>query len=78
MSLIPPRQNISYGFFGYEGAMCDSAIRSDNAPMLKECIERGWIDSDTCVLGFRNALQFCEARGFEKCAELLRQNKATA
>ena len=72
MSLLPPFDpTITYGFFGYKGAMCDRAIRADNADMLKECIEQGWIDAKTEVLGFGTALDFCKARGFTKCAELL-------
>ena len=73
MSLLPAKaHNQQYGFFGYEGAMCDRAIRADNRPMLKECIDAGFIDANTEVIGFKNALDFCERRGFKQCAEVLR------
>ena len=74
--MIPPKTNEHYGFFGYEGAMCDRALRSDNAEMLKECIERGWIDADTEVLGAGSVIEFCERRGFAKCGAVLRALKA--
>ena len=74
MSLLPPQGSGQYGWFGYQGAMCDRALRSDNGPMLQECIDRGFIDADCEVLGFGNVLKFCEARGYTACAEVLRKS----
>lgn len=45
MSLLPPEESRAYGWFGYQGAMCDRAIQADNGPMLQECIDRVFIDT---------------------------------
>lgn len=74
-SLLPPKTNEQYGFFGYEGAMCDRAIRARNLPMLRECMDRGFMDADTEVIGFKNVVDFCEARGYPECAEAIRNHK---
>lgn len=78
MSLLPPQENRQYGMFGYAGTMCDNAIRADNPAMLQECIDRGWIDADTQLLMGGTVLEFCDKKGFSKCADLLRSHKAAA
>lgn len=49
-----------YGFFGYRGAMCDRAIRADNADMLAECLERDFFDPDSELVTFKTVRQFCK------------------
>lgn len=59
-SLLPPKDpKRSYGLGGYNGEACDRAIRADNAPMLKECIDRGFIDNTSEMLDGKTILQFC-------------------
>lgn len=59
-SLLPPKDpNRSYGLGGYSGEACDRAIRADNAPMLKECIQRDFIDAGSEMLDGKTILQFC-------------------
>jgi len=59
-SLLPPYvPGNTYGNLGYRGAMCDRAIRADNAPMLKECIKREFIDERCEMLDGKTILQFC-------------------
>lgn len=60
-SLLPdPSSNNSWGMFGYRGAMCDRAIRSDNAPMLQECLERDFFDPDEEMLNFKTVRNYCK------------------
>ena len=71
-SLFPPKDPTKgYGWFGYEGAMCDRAIRADNPDMLAEAVARGWINADSEMLDGKTILQYCE-RVAPKCAERLR------
>ena len=69
-SLLPPETNQGYGFFGYKGAMCDRAIRSDNAPMLAECLEREFFDPDDEMLSLKTVRQFCKEAA-PKCYAML-------
>jgi hypothetical protein len=58
-TLLPARdQNRSYPI-AYAGTCCDTAIRADNAPMLKECVERDFIDQHSELLDGKTVLQFC-------------------
>ena len=60
-SLLPERGDSNvYGVFGYVGAMCDRAIRADNAPMLAECLEREFFAPDDEMLTFKTVRQFCK------------------
>lgn len=59
-SLLPPDDGRGWGFFGYRGAMCDRAIKADNAPMLAECLERDFFDPDAEMLNFKTVRQFCK------------------
>lgn len=63
---------MNYGFFGYSGAMVDRAMRSDNDLMLKECFDAGFVDAETRMLGGETVLEFCDKRGYTKCAAMLR------
>jgi len=79
MSFLPTQNpKTNYGMFGYSGAMCDMAIRQDDPDMLRECIANGWIDADTPMTMSRTVLAFCEARGYKRCAEVLRASKVPA
>jgi hypothetical protein len=61
VSLLPPEDSQKqWGMFGYRGAMCDRAIRSDNAAMLAECLERDFFDPDDEMLSFMTVRQFCK------------------
>lgn len=72
-SLFPPKDpNKSYGWFGYEGAMCDRAIRADNPEMLTEAVKHGWINANSEMLDGKSILQHCE-RVAPRCAEALRK-----
>jgi hypothetical protein len=73
-SLLPPNEGQKYGFFGYSGAMCDRAIRADNAPMLEECVERGFVDADSRMLGGGTVLEYCE-KVAPMCAAMLKGRK---
>lgn len=43
--IFPPRgTHGNWGWFGYEGSMCDRAIRADNPKMIAECVRLGWIN----------------------------------
>ena len=71
MSLLPTQdENENYGFFGYRGAMCDRAIRTDNPKMLAECIEKGFVDATSEVLGAGTVLDYCRKIA-PKCAAML-------
>ena len=73
MSLLPEQiPNQQYGFFGYKGAMCDRAIRLDNAPMLRECVDRGFIDLASEMLGGGTVLDHCR-KVAPKCAAMLEE-----
>lgn len=72
-SLFPPKEpNKGYGWFGYEGAMCDLAIRADRPDMLAEAVARGWINADSEMFDGKTILQHCELVA-PKCAEKLRE-----
>jgi hypothetical protein len=59
-SLLPPyNPTQTYGNMGYRGAMCDRAIRADNAPMLKECVKHDFIDQNSEMFDGKMILQFC-------------------
>lgn len=77
MSLLPPKEDKAYGFFGYEGWVADSAIRSDNAPMLRECIDRGFVTPESKMLGPRNLRQWCEINA-PKCFAMLEESFVAA
>lgn len=58
-SLLPPKDaNRSYPI-AYKGTCCDTAIRADNAAMLRECVERDFIDASSEMLDGKTVLQFC-------------------
>lgn len=72
-SLFPPKvENKSYGWFGYEGAMCDRAIGADNADMVEEAVRRGWLNPKSEMLDGKTILQECDKRA-PRCAARLRQ-----
>jgi hypothetical protein len=58
--LPDPASRSGWGFFGYWGAMCDQAIRADNAPMLEELLNRGVFKPDDEMLSFKTVRQFCK------------------
>jgi len=58
--LPDPLSRSSWGTFGYVGAICDIAIRADNAPMLEECLDRGFFDPDAEMLSCKTVRQFCK------------------
>ena len=61
-SLLPqPNPNGYGGFFGYPGLCVEKAIYNDNAPMLRECIERDFIDEHSEMLDGKTILQHCAA-----------------
>lgn len=59
-SLLPEDDGRNWGIFGYRGAMCDRAIKADNAPMLAECLERDFFNPDDEMLTFKTVRQFCK------------------
>lgn len=59
------------GIFGYSGACCDAAIRSDNAEDAKECWRRGYMDYDTRMLA-GTVGEECERRA-PKVAAMLKK-----
>lgn len=61
----------TYGYFGYEGACCDHAIRSDNIEMVKEIIERGWITKETETLDGLRMVKYARKYGAEEVAKFL-------
>jgi hypothetical protein len=70
-SLLPdPGQSNNWGMFGYRGAMCDRAIKADNAPMLKECLDRGFFDPDDQMLSFKTVRAYCKEVA-PRCFEML-------
>lgn len=72
MSLLPtPDPKKNFGIFGYAGLCCDLAIKSDNAPMLSECIDRGFVDIDTRMVN-GTVLEYCEKKA-PRCAALLKE-----
>jgi hypothetical protein len=75
MSLLPEQiEGQVYGFFGYKGNMCDRAIKGDNAPMLRECVERGFVDADSEMLNGLTVLAYYK-KVAPKCAEMLESLK---
>lgn len=71
MSLLPEQiPDQQYGFFGYKGAMCDRAISRDNPDMLKECVERDFIDANSEMLQGGTVLDYCR-KVAPKCAAML-------
>lgn len=70
-ALPPENPSGVYGFFGYSGAMCQAALSRDNAPMLKACIDRGFIDKNCEMLDGRNVVTWCRDKGKTACADLL-------
>ncbi len=66
------RRPIPWGIFGYRGAMCDRAIRSDNAPMLAECLEREFFGPDDEMLTFKTVRQYCKEKA-PACYEMLQE-----
>lgn len=72
-SLFPPKESRPHwGWFGYEGTMCDSAIRADNPAMIEECVRRGWINANSEMMDGKTILQECEKKA-PKCAAKLRE-----
>jgi len=72
-SLFPPKESRTHwGLFGYEGSMCDSAIKGDNPAMMEECVRRGWINAKSEMLDGKTILQECDAKA-PKCAAKLRE-----
>lgn len=87
-SLFPPRseregldergrQKAGWGWFGYEGSMCDRAIALDRPDMIRECVQRGWINPKSEMLDGKTILQQCE-KVAPKCAEFLRSSLVAA
>lgn len=71
MSILPEKMNSQqYGWFGYPGAMCDRAIRADNAEMLKECVDRGYINDNSEMFCGCSVLDYCR-KVAPKCASML-------
>lgn len=60
-----------YGFFGYKGWVCDRAIYRDDPTWLQECIDRGYIDSTSILLGGQTVRAFCEDQRKTRCSKLL-------
>lgn len=82
-SLFPPREEregndsqgrpkSGWGLFGYEGSMCDIAIKADRPDMMAEAVRRGWINAKSEMLDGKTILQECEKRA-PKCAAKLRE-----
>ncbi len=72
-SVLPAKENISYGLFGFEGAMCDRAIRSDNKEMLMECIKKGFINADSKTLFGDTIVKHADRFCAKQCATYLRE-----
>ena len=56
-----------WGEFGYEGTMCDRAIRSDNLEDFQECVRRGYMDKDSDVMGAQSIVDLCRKKKAVKC-----------
>lgn len=72
MHTLPEKQSgTKYGLFGYEGAMADAAVRTDNAENLIECIRRGYIDKDTKTVFDHSMIEHCRLFGAVECEKAL-------
>ena len=60
-----------YGYFGYQGACCDSAIRANRVDMLEECIERGYINKESKTLDGLGMVKYARKFGSEEIANRL-------
>lgn len=69
LSLFPPKEpNRGYGLFGYEGAMCDLAIFTDNAAQVEEAVKRGWIVPETETFDGMRLVKMARKYGSENVA----------
>ena len=63
--------NGHYGYFGYPGACCDIAIRSNNVAAVKECLEREFMGKDTRTLDGYGMVKYARRYGAEAVAKHL-------
>lgn len=69
----PKRSDHFYGFFGYEGYMCDKAIRTDNVEAFLACVENEWLDKDCKTLDGHSMVTYAERYGAKECAAEMRK-----
>ena len=79
-SFFPPKRMadefgkpVYYGMFGYEGAMTEEALKQEHEGKIKECHQRGWIAPETRCLDGSTLVEYCETKGKNRSAALLRK-----
>lgn len=72
MALLPEyNPSAHYGYFGYTGACCDLAIRSDDIQRVEECVTRGYMDKDTRTLDGLGMVKYAKKYGALRVAAKL-------
>lgn len=62
----------SYGFFGYEGTLIDSALGRDDPKGLRQMFDYGWLDLNTETLDQLSMIEVAEKKRATKCAAMLK------
>jgi hypothetical protein len=73
-SLFESNENRFYGWFCYEGAMCDKAFSLDRSDMIQECIDRGWIVPESRTIDERSMVWHARRNGKMRVAKTLIEN----